>query len=204
LKRRAFLFGLPLGLSACAAQSVWAPDDVVSRAIYRAEGPRHLTLYTMRNTQSGSGAHTALLIDASQRVIFDPAGTWRQDIMPERNDVLFGASPRMEQVYVSVHARTTYFVTGQRIDVSPQVAEQALNLALAAGPVPAANCTRVTSRMLRQLPGFESIRQTWGPNTLAEDFGRLPGVITTVFREDDDADKSVATARLARQLRAGQ
>jgi hypothetical protein len=204
LKRRTFLIGLPFGLSACAAQSVWAPDDVVARAIYRSEGPSHLTLFTMRNTESNSGAHTALLIDASQRVIFDPAGTWQQDIMPERNDVLFGASSRMEQVYVSVHARMTYYVTAQRIDVSPQVAEQALNLALAAGPVPAANCTRVTARLLRQLPGFGSIRQTWGPNTLAEDFGKLPGVVTTVYRENDEADKAVATARFTRRLRRGQ
>lgn len=204
MKRRTFLIGLPFGLAACAAQSVWAPDDVVSRAIYRSGGASHLTLYTMRNTQSNSGAHTALLIDASQRVIFDPAGTWRQDIMPERNDVLFGASPRMEQFYVSVHARVTYYVTGQRIDVPPEVAEQALNLALAAGPVPAANCTRVTARLLRQLPGFGGIRQTWGPNTLAEDFGKLPGVITTVHRENDDADKAVATAQFASRLRTGQ
>lgn len=202
MNRRHFLIGLPLALSACTAQEVWAPDDVVSRAIYRSDGPSHLTLYTMRNTGSDSGAHTALLIDASQRVIFDPAGTWRQDIMPERNDVLFGASPRMEQIYVSVHARVTYYVTGQRIDVSPQIAEQALNLALAAGPVPAANCTRVTSRLLRQLPGFASIGQTWGPNTLAEDFGKLPGVTTTVYRQDDAADKAVATNAIAATLRA--
>ncbi|MEO1638033.1 MAG: hypothetical protein AAFU41_02140 [Pseudomonadota bacterium] len=204
MDRRMFLAGLPLALSACTAQEVWAPDDVVARAIYRGTGPTHLNLFTMRNVGSDNGAHTALLIDASQRVIFDPAGTLEQDIMPERNDVLFGATPRYEDFYVSFHARITYYVVSQKIFVTPEVAEQALNLALVAGPVPPANCTRVTSRLLRQLPGFEGLPQTWSPGNLDDAFGQLPGVETRVFRENDDDDKSIAAREVSAALRAEQ
>ncbi len=204
MKRRQFLIGLPLALSACTAQEVWDPDDVVARAIYRGTEPKHLTLYTMKTVSSDHGAHSSLLIDASQRVMWDPAGSFKQTRMPERNDVLFGVSPMLEQYYLSYHARATYYVVGQRIEVAPEVAERALILALAAGPVPQANCARETSRLLRQLPGFEGIRQTWFPNKIEEDFGKLPGVWTREYRENDADDKAVAAAQIAAELRAAQ
>lgn len=204
MDRRRFLIGLPLALSACAAPEVWAPDDVVARAIYREPGRTYLTLYTMRNVGNNNGAHTALLINASQRVMFDPAGAWEQERMPERNDVLFGVTPWLEQFYVSFHARQTFYVVGQSIDVPPPVAEQALNLVLRAGPVAQANCARVTSRVLQQLPGFESIRQSWGPGKLSDDFGMLAGVETREYREDDADDKSTAVDRINAAIKARQ
>jgi len=204
MQRRQFLIGLPLAMSACSAQEVWAPDDVVARAIHRGTGPKSLTLYTMKNTGSDNGAHTALMIDASQRVIWDPAGSWKQTQMPERNDVLFGVTPELEQYYVSFHARVSYYVVGQKVEVSPEVAERALNLAMQAGPVAQANCTRSTSRILRQLPGFEQLPQTWFPNNLSDKFAELPGVTTQVYRENDADDKSVAAREIAEALRTAQ
>ncbi|MFQ1702469.1 hypothetical protein ACJ5NV_17940 [Loktanella agnita] len=204
MDRRKFMIGLPLALSGCAAPSVWAPEDEVARSIYRSTGPKSLTLYTMKNVGSDSGAHSSLLIDASQRIMWDPAGTFKQTIMPERNDVLFGVSPRLEQFFVSYHARVTFYVVGQKVTVPAEVAEQALNLALVSGPVPQANCTRETSRLLRQLPGFESIRQTWFPNKLQEDFAKLPGVHTWSYRESDQDDKSVAAVQIAEAIKEGQ
>ena len=204
MDRRRFVIGLPLALAACGATEVWAPDDVVSRAIYRDPSRSYLTLYTMKRIRDDGGAHSALLINASQRVMFDPAGAWSQDVMPERNDVLFGVSPRLEEYYVSFHARKSFYVVGQHVEVQPDVAEQALNLALQAGPVADANCARVTSGILRQLPGFKSIGQTWFPNGIQDDFERLPNVVTQEYRENDDDDKSIAAAQIRAALRSGQ
>ena len=204
MDRRSFVIGLPLALSACTAQEVWAPDDVISRAIYRENGPSYLTLYTMKNVGSDNGAHTALLINASQRVMWDPAGSWKQTQMPERNDVLFGVSPRLEAYYVSFHARSTFYVVGQKVAVTPEVAERAMNLAFVSGPVSQANCTRATARLLRQLPGFSGIRQTWFPNKLSEDFATLPGVETQRYRENDADDKSIAAREISEALKEGQ
>ena len=198
------MIGLPLALSACAVEEIWAPDDVVARATYRGTGPKHLTLYTMLNVGSDNGAHTSLLIDASHRVMFDPAGSFKTPYLPERNDVLIGVSPRLEQYYLSYHARATYYVVGQRIEVAPEVAERALILAFANGAVPQAGCARHTSRLLRQLPGFEGIKQTMFPDKLMENFGRLPGVETREYRENDDDDKSIAAAQINAALKAGQ
>ena len=202
MQRRAFLAGAPLALAACSAEPVWAPDAAVNNAVYRTEGPRSLTLYTMKNVGSENGAHTALLVDASQRVLFDPAGSFHHPIIPERNDVLFGITPQLEQYYVSYHARETFFVVGQKLIVSPQVAEMALRLVMRHGAVAKANCTRATSSIVRQLPGFENVGGTWFPNTLEGYFAEIPGVITREYRETDADDKSVAASEQDAAIRA--
>ena len=205
LSRRAFLAGASLaGLSACAGEPVWAPEDQVRAKVYRGTGPKSLTLYTMIDVRDGSGAHSSVLVDASQRVMFDPAGTFGHPTIPERNDVLFGMSPRVEQYYVSYHARVTFYVVGQTVFVSPEVAERALQMFMANGPVAKANCTRVTSSILRQLPGFESLPQTWFPVVLMDAFQQLPGVVRTEHRESDADDKTLAARQVDMQIRAGQ
>ena len=198
LLMRALTGLLVLALAGCGAGADMRPDaspEVISSASYRHPGPPALTLYTMINNRSGAGAHTSVMINGSQRIIFDPAGTVRLSAVPERNDVLYGITPGVEDFYARAHARETYHVVIQRIEVSPEVAEQALRLAIANGPVASAQCTLSTSALLRQLPGFESIGSTWFPKRLMEDFEDLPGVQTTRLFENDDDDKSVAIAQ---------
>ena len=205
MKRRAFVLGLPsLGLAACGAQSIWAPDAAVQSVAFSGTGPKALTLYTMKNVGSGNGAHTSLLVDASQRVMFDPAGTFGHETIPERNDVLFGFSPQIEEYYVSYHARSTFYVISQKVFVPSETAEMALGLVLSNGAVPKAMCARATSNLLGRLPGFESIGATFFPNNLSDDFAKLPGVEAAEYRENDADDKSVAAAQIDAAIRTGQ
>ncbi len=188
LSRRAFVIGLPFALAACGGQSVIAPEEDILRAFYRHDGPPALTLFTVRNVDTGNGAHTGLMINASQRVLFDPAGSFGHPTIPERNDVLFGITPRVEELYVSYHARATYYVVIQTLEVPPETAEAALRIALDYGPVGKANCTRATSDILRRLPGFEGINMTFLPDRLEMQFARFPGVTTREHWEDDADD----------------
>ncbi|MBI1417388.1 MAG: hypothetical protein GC146_09210 [Limimaricola sp.] len=203
MHRRTFLIGMPLALAGCGAQHVWAPDEAVARAFYHFDGPPSLTLFTMKNVGSGNGAHSSLMINASQRVIFDPAGSFSVPEIPERDDVLFGITPRIEQYYISYHSRITYYTVSQEIDVSPEVAEMALQLALANGPVAKAHCTLATSGILKRLPGFESIHSTWFPDNLEKQLARFPGVVTHEYRETDSDDKSIALRQIERALQTG-
>ena len=205
MHRRAFLLGAPLALAGCASgDSVWAPDNVIRAAVYQGTGPKSLTLYTMRNTGSGSGAHSSLVIDASQRVLFDPAGSFSNRRLPERNDLLFGISPQVEEYYVSFHARQTFYVEGQKILVPASVAEKALQFSQAYGAVGQGRCTRAVSTILRQLPGFETINSTFFPNSLRDRFQTLPGVELTEYRETDSDDKSIAAVQIDAALKAGR
>ena len=181
MRRRILLLGLPLLLAGCGtnAESVWAPDAEVAKARYQAPGPTYLALVTVRNEGDGQGAHTALLINASERVLFDPYGGWTDPYVPERNDVLYGFSPEVEARYLNYQAQDGYYYVRQEVQVPPEVAEQALALAKAKGPVGMAMCTNATADILRQLPGFESLGSTFFPEHLAGSFARLPGVTTT-------------------------
>lgn len=181
------------GLSACAptpepSQSM--PDAEIAAKVYRHDGPPALTLFTMVNNSSGSGAHTSLMVNGSQRVIFDPAGSFRHPRIATRNDTVFGITPVMEDTYTRFHARETFHVIVQRVEVSPETAEHILRRVLASGPVPRAQCALSTSELLRDAPGLNgAIRPTWFPNNLAAQFGELPGATTQRLYEYDDADR---------------
>lgn len=165
---------------------------MVARMAYREPGPATLTLVTMLNNGTGSGAHTALMINASQRVIWDPAGSFAHPRIPERNDVIYGVNPEVYKVYRSAHARETFHVVMQTVEVSPEVAEKAFALARQMGPVGQAQCTASTSRLLQQLPGFESISGNLFPKKLMAQFAKLPGVKTEKVFENDAGDKKAA------------
>jgi hypothetical protein len=175
-----------LGLAACGAEPKWAPQEQVDAARFVAGAPTYITLYTVVNKNSRSGAHSAILVNGSERVIFDPAGTWHHPRLPERNDVHFGMTDKAIAFYIDYHARETYDVIEQRIDVTPEVAELVLRRVKDYGAVPKAMCTQATSTVLRGVPGFTSMPSTWYPKKLSDAFGDLPGVSTRVITDDDD------------------
>lgn len=178
-----------LTLAGCGAEPVWAPDHEVEAARYVHDGPNTITLFTVINNRSDAGAHSGLMINDSERIMFDPAGTWQHPRIPERNDVHFGITPRIVNFYIDYHARETFRVVEQTVVVSPGVADLVARRVKAYGAAPKAQCARSVSDILRGVPGFESIRSTWYPNRLMEDFGRLPGVTSRIIY-DEDADKN--------------
>ena len=77
MKRRVFLAAaLPAALSACGAQRIWATDEEVRAARFVSNEPPSVTLLTVIGIPRGEGGHSALMINGSQRVIYDPAGSW--------------------------------------------------------------------------------------------------------------------------------
>ena len=200
MQRRTFLMAAPLALAGCGngvlRDEPLASQAEVDRVAFVAPGPKRLTLMTMKNVESGNGAHSGLIINASQQVLWDPAGNFSSVSIPERNDVHFGITPQIAELYISFHSRITFYTLVQELDVPPETAEMALRLAIANGPTPSALCASHTSRMLSQLPGFERINRTLFPNNLADQFAQLPGVRSRIVRENDDDDKSIAAAEI--------
>lgn len=188
-----------IGLIAAGCSNSPVPDspiDAVARAHVAQIGAPSITLYTMVNNRTGNGAHSSILINADQRVIFDPAGSVRHETITERGDVIFGVTERLEQQYTRAHARSTFHVVIQHIPVSQASAQKALNLALASGHVPSAFCANATSRLLRQLPEFSGLETTFFPKKLQQSVADVTGIIGVALYEDDDADKAIALAKL--------
>jgi hypothetical protein len=156
-----------LGLAACGADPKWAPQEQVDAVRFVEGPPTYITLYTVVNKRTGSGAHSAILVNGSERLIFDPAGTWYHPKLPERNDVHFGMNDKALAFYIDYHTRITYDTIEQKVFVSPEVAELVIARAKAYGAVPKAMCTQATSSILRGVPGFESLPQTFYPKKLS-------------------------------------
>ena len=187
----ALLAGL-VGISGCSgpAEPIWATDVEVARSVYRDDGPATLTLFTVINNNNGSGAHSALMVNGSQRVIFDPAGSWHHPKLAERNDVHYGMTDSIVDFYVDYHSRVTFHTVIQEIQVSPEVAQIAMRAIMSYGAVPKAQCSKSISEVLAQVPGFESVSHTWFPKQLSASFARLPGVKTDKVFDNDPADNS--------------
>lgn len=183
---------LPLILLACGgpAEPVWAPEEAVRKFAYRHEGPPEIRLYTVVSKRNGSGAHSGLLISTpSERILFDPAGTFSLPFTPERNDVHYGMTENAVKVYIDYHARETFDVIEQRLQVSSEQAYQLARLVKDYGAVPKAQCSVSITSVLREVPGFETIPVSYFPVSTSKAFGLLPGVSTRLIT-DDDADKN--------------
>tara|TARA_R110002020_G_scaffold358559_11_gene571034 strand:- start:4456 stop:5055 length:600 start_codon:yes stop_codon:yes gene_type:complete len=184
-------------LAACSQKGKESPTDAIASAVYINQGPPKLTLMTMVNNRTGSGAHTSLLVESTQSVLFDPAGSFEHERIPERGDVLYGMSPDWVEGYKSAHARSTFHVVSQEFSVTPAQAARALQLVEANGPVPSAFCANATSSLLRQIPGFESIKPSFYPEKLMEQAEQMPGVKTTRYYEDDEGNVRDGAAALS-------
>ncbi|MCB2109480.1 MAG: hypothetical protein H6895_03860 [Defluviimonas sp.] len=185
MRRLAAPLLMTLTLAACGAEPVWAPDEAVQKARYVSGNQPSITLYTVVNKRSGEGAHSALMIDGSERILFDPAGTWQYPLVPERNDVHFGITEQMRKFYIDYHARETYDVLEQTVRVSPAVAAQAMARAESYGAVNKAFCGNSVSDVVRGLPGFENVPATFFPNRISRAFSELPGVSTHLYHDGD-------------------
>lgn len=166
-----------LALAACA-EPRWADDADVARATYVSNEPPSVTLFTVVRKRDGSGGHSGLMVNGSQRILFDPAGTFKHPTLPERNDVIYGMSDPMVDFYIDYHARETYDVVEQTVPVSAAVAQMVAQRAQNWGAVPKAQCARSITGVLEGVPGFENVGRTWYPRYLMEEFAEVPGVTT--------------------------
>lgn len=176
-----------LALSACAADNIYASDAAVAQARHVAGGPSSVTLFTAISTRNGAGAHSGLLINGSERVMFDPAGTWYHPALPERHDVHYGVTDKMVLFYADYHARETFNMLEQTVEVTPAQADAIIARAEAYGAVQKAHCAVSVSSILRGVPGFESFGATYSPKKVSANFAALPGATSRLIT-DDDAD----------------
>ncbi len=189
LRLGALLMAVSL-LSACGvAQLPWAPDERVQKAAFSDGGSSSITLMTVVANGSNSAGHSSLLIDGSQRVIYDPAGTWFNSEVPERADLLYGITPKMLQYYIDYHARDRFHVVMQTKQVSRETADQMIRLAIAKGSSMNGMCAQNTSHLLSQTSGFAGFPVGLWPKDGVKGMSAIPGVVTKkIYQTDEGKD----------------
>lgn len=190
MQRRTFLaLTLPAVLAACGADNKWASDESLRRVRYSDPNePTAITLLTVMGVSRGEGAHSALMINGSQRVIFDPAGSWEHPSIPERHDVLYGITPNFKNFYIDYHARETYWVAEDTKLVTREVADLAIRSAEQQGATNKSFCAVSTGQVLRRVPGFEGAPSGFSPLKLRNWFVTLPGVTSKKHMDGDPAN----------------
>jgi hypothetical protein len=183
---RVLLLAAFAGLAACGtADNKWASDAEIAAVRYTAAPPATITLITSINNRSGEGAHSGLLISGSERVIYDPAGSWDlpKPWAPERADLHYGITDTALASYLNYQSGEKYRAVMQTVVVPTEVADRAIAGAVAAGAANKAYCANTIAKILRDLPGFEAIGSTMFPRALARDFAELPGVSEKIHAE---------------------
>lgn len=190
MQRRAFLAAAPLPflLSACGADNIYAPDETVRAVRFVLSEPPSITLFTVIGIPRGEGGHSALMINGSQRVIYDPAGSWSHPRIPERRDVLYGITDNFKRFYIDYHARRTYYVTEDTVPVTREVADLAIARAEANGSAGKSFCAVETGTVLRGVSGFEGAPRGFSPLRMRAWFLTLPGVQSKRHMDGDPAN----------------
>ncbi len=179
-----------LALAACGADRRFDPQPQVDAARFVAGPPAYITLYTGINDRNGQGVHSALLVNGSERILFDPAGTFDHPRAPIQADVHYGMTDSVVAAFLDYHARDSelekFHVVERKMIVSPETAALIMARVKAYGAVPKAHCAQSVSSILRGVPGFEGLPSTWYPIKLGDAFGELPGVTTRIVTEAND------------------
>ncbi|MEM9791321.1 MAG: hypothetical protein AAF848_00155 [Pseudomonadota bacterium] len=188
--RATLVLGLVLLLAACAVEEGATAVEIASKRYVSVENP-YIEIVSMVERRSERAAHTAMIINASQRVIYDPAGTFQHEDLVERGDIHYGANDRMVSYYERYHARFSHYVHVQRIVVSAEVAERVLKRAQAQGPSPKMFCAVHAASVLNDSLGT-SFARSFFPEDLRRSVARMPGVIDR-YRYEEDRTKAVPT-----------
>jgi hypothetical protein len=171
-------------LAGCEVYQPAAPE-AIERARYVSDEPPSVTLMSMVNNKSGRSAHAGLLINGSEQVLYDPAGTFTHPDLPRKGDIHYGMTPRFVDYYERYHARFDYHVEAQKVPVSRAAADQIIANARARGQVMKMTCSLAAADVLKPVPPFQDVRHSVFPEALRADFARMNGVEDSYVYESD-------------------
>jgi hypothetical protein len=174
-------------VAALAGCEMYRPADLetIERARYASPEPPSVTLISMVNAETGRSAHVGLLINGSQQVLYDPAGTFTHPDLPRRGDVHYGMTPRYVDYYERYHARFDYFVETQEVPVTRAEADQLIANAEARGKTMKMHCALAMADVLQPVARFAHVRKSYFPEALRADFAQIAGVEDSYVYEAD-------------------
>lgn len=173
-------------LAGCISASDLPPTDQIARQAHVTGDAPSVTLVTMLSEKTGRGEHSALLIDGSERVLYDPAGSFSLPrYSHEHRDIHYGVSDQVMEIYNFYHARNTHFVEMLKLNISREMADLLIARANEIGPQPKMFCAQAVSRVLKPVGPFGDIPITFWPGPIHDAFERIPGVVKTELHDGD-------------------
>lgn len=144
---------------------------------YAGDGPSKLRIAIFESNRLRTPIHTGVLIHAPEgHVLYDPAGWWNDGRGQRIGDVTYGMTPERETAYLNRDAfgrnSGTWTLHLFEIEVPPEVASRARQLAESRDMAVIGLCVHAVSGLLAQLPGFQDLRGCLLPHRLLDQLQR--------------------------------
>lgn len=178
---------LAASLQGCAGALYSNPPDVAKRDSYTAQTAPEIGLVTITHKPTQFMWHSALLINADERILYESGGYWIDSEDRRLGDVHYNLTDARLNDYVARRGNPKVWkVTLHRVDVSPEVAQEAKRRAEENQLVLAGFCAVGVAEVLKDLPGFDHIGHVLLPHDLTPRFDEIPGVRVEVLSGGTD------------------
>jgi hypothetical protein len=168
---------IAFGLSGCAGLFYSSPPEIAKRERFFNAGPPEVSLLTVTHKPTGIMWHSALLITADERVLYESGGYWKDPEDRRLVDVHYNMTDARLADYVERRSNPkSWEVTLHRVAVSDEVAMMAKQRAETNQMVLGGFCAQGVAMVLKELPGFEDIGPVFLPHDLVPHFEEIPGV----------------------------
>lgn len=157
-----------ISLAGCAGVFRNLAPSERETARYVSHTPPEIALFTV--ILGKRGVHSALMVNGDHRIVYDPAGGWRDHDGLSDGDMRYAMSPQRLAQYLAYNTRRGRQVIIHRRAVPVEVANQAIELMESRRPFPSGFCALATGRVLARLPGLDVLPETFGPIRLMRAF----------------------------------
>ncbi len=148
------------------------------------------TTLVLAEHKGGSGAvHAALIVTGSERLIYDPSGSFTHPDTRRYGDVVYGASDEIVELFALHNADRNHDAVMRTIALESDEAEILLNSARTHGGAMPGFCAKSVASVLRSVPRFASMRDTFWPSNVQQDFENVSPV---EIRSVSDTDSFTA------------
>lgn len=188
--RTGVVLGALMALAGCAGASDAEFEEISRTIAYRPSGSPSATLITSQEVNGSGEIHAALVVKASQQVIYDPSGSFIDPGTRRIGDALYGVTPEILEKFALHQADRRHNAVLQTASVDPESAETLLQRVRRAGGAFPGFCAATIADVISGVGPFASVRETMWPSDLSEDFASIEGVETRIVTDDDDFSKT--------------
>lgn len=178
---------LAISLSGCAGTLYSSPPDVAKRDRHSPEAAPEIALVTVMHKPTRFMWHSALLITADERILYESGGYWIDPENRRLGDVHYNMNDARLRDYVARRGNPKVWeITLHRVAVPKEVAQEAKHRAETNQLVLGGFCAVGVAELLKGLPGFDHIGPVLLPHDLVPRFAEIPGVRLEVLTRRKD------------------
>lgn len=168
---------IALSLSGCAGMMYSSPPEIAQRDRYSPQAEPEISLLTITHKPTSFMWHSALLITADERILYESGGYWKDPEDRRLADVHYNLTDERLRDYIARRGDPDVWqITLHRVEVSEDIALEAKRRAQTNQLVLGGFCAMGVAEVLKGLPGFDHLGPVFLPHDLVPVFEEIPDV----------------------------